>query len=358
MKNIAEIDKNLDLKRNSDEGTALQYYEIPHPKFDLYGVFRDETHGFLRLPMDVAESVSPGIANLTLETSGGRVRLSTDSTVVEIKVAYDGFWPFPQMALAAQVGFILLEEREKDKKYVRILSPDYQSARGFTANTAIAGTKKMRDYILYFPLYHPVRSLSIGLETGAKVQNGKKYKDLKPIVYYGSSITQGACASRADNCYQGWIEKWNNIDYINMGFSGNGKGEDNMVDYLISLPCSLFVCDFNHSGIPIEDLRERHLRLYRRYRAAHPDTPILILSKTNIWEGNDNAEREKIIRGTYESARASGDKNVYFVSGHDMFKGIDKQSLTVDGDHPNDHGFYLMAKKIYRKMIEIDEKFK
>ncbi|MBQ8657874.1 MAG: hypothetical protein IJ506_01965 [Clostridia bacterium] len=360
MNEIEKVDKNFDLSRRRGEDVELEYYDIPHPTFDLYGVFYDKEYGgFLRVPMDVAKSVSPGIEILTKQTSGGRIRFSTDSSVVEIQVNTGSTSLPPHMTLTMKGGFILLEERPRDKKYISILPPpSVEGQKEYTAKTKIDGPKKMRNFILYFPLYGPVRSLKIGLEKDARVEHGKKYKDVAPIVYYGSSITQGGCASRPDNCYQGWIEKWNNVDYINRGFSGNGKGEDEMVDYLISLPCSLFVSDFNHSTIPLEDLRERHPRLYRRYREAHPDTPILILSKTNLWEGNDNAEREKIIRGTYEMAKANGDKNVYFISGHDMFKGRDKMSLCIDCDHPNDHGFYLMAKKIYKKMIEIDEKFK
>lgn len=359
MKELEKVDKNFDLNRRSGADTALNYYSIPHPSFDLYGVFYDEKYGgFLRLPREIAETVSHGVAWLNGNTSGGRLRFSTDSSIIELKATYDFLGVPPHMSLLGKAGFILLEERGRDKKYINICVPKVENEKGFTANTKIDGTKKMRNYIIYFPLYQWTRSLTIGLEKNAKVENGKSYKDLDPILYYGSSITQGACASRPDNCYQGWIEKWNNIDYINMGFSGNGKGEDNMVDYLISLKTSLFVCDFNNSVITIEELEERHPRLYQRYRAAHPNTPILILSKTNLWEGNDNAARERIIRKTYETAKANGDKNVYFLSGHEMFKGRDKMSLAVDGDHPNDHGFYLMARKIYKKMIQIDEKFK
>lgn len=355
MKNIEKIDKKLAVAQEFNE--ELKYYDIPHENFDLYGVFYDKEYGFLRMPKDAAQRVSDGVGQLTEETSGGRIRFSTDSTVVSIKVEYDGFWPIPHMALNASAGFVLLEERQRNKKYVRILTPNFQSKNGFTASTAIEMTKKMRNYILYFPLYHPVKSLSIGLENNACLKNGKRYKEIEPIVYYGASITQGACASRPDNCYQARIEKWNNINYINLGFSGNGKGEDEMVDYLIDLPCSLFVCDFNFSGLGIETLKERHMRLYNRYRKANPSTPILFLSRTDDQDYADRFDRENAIYETYKYSQEQGDNNTYFLSMLNVFDGKDKTSFTVDGDHPTDLGFYLMAKRIYKKMIEIDKRF-
>ena len=84
------------------------------------------------------------------------------------------------------------------------------------------------------------------------------------------------------------------------------------------------------------------------------------LTKTNTFapDENDHAEREKIIRSTYEFALKNGDKNVYFLSGLDMFKKSDLQMVTVDGDHPTDLGFYIMANKIYNKIKKISPIFK
>ncbi len=358
MKNIALIDKKFDLREEVDGGKEFDYYKIPDLRFALHGVFLDAEEGFLRMPMKKAEAVSDGVANLTRETSGGRIRFSTDSSVFQLKVEYEKLWPMAHMALVGQGGFCLFEEREKDRKYIKILPPAFENEYGgYTATVNLQGGV-MRNYILYFPLYQPVKGVTIGLEKGAKVGKGKAYRDIKPILYYGSSITQGGCASRSDNCYQAFIEKWNNIDYINLGFSGNGKGEEAMVEHLCSIDCSFFVCDYNHSGVPLEWLKNTHFRLYERFRKVHPDTPILILTKTNLWEDNDYEERVKIIHATYRKARKLGDKKVYFLSGKSMWNSPDKTSFAIDGDHPNDLGFYLMAKKIYKKMVQADEKFR
>jgi len=117
------------------------------------------------------------------------------------------------------------------------------------------------------------------LDKNARVNGGKKYRDELPILYYGSSITQGGCASRPDHAYQALIAKWNNIDYINLGFSGNAKGEDIMVDYLASMDCGLFVCDYDHNAPTAEYLKNTHYCLYKRYREKQPSWLPLVLVK-------------------------------------------------------------------------------
>ena len=134
MKNIAEIDAKFNLKETVAVESGLDYYRIPDPNFALYGVFLDEKEGFLRIPMDVAETVSDGVANLTRETSGGRIRFSTNSSVFELRVEYERLWPMPHMTLVGQGGFCLFEERETDRKYVKILPPSFaDETGGYTA---------------------------------------------------------------------------------------------------------------------------------------------------------------------------------------------------------------------------------
>ena len=130
-----------------------------------------------------------------------------------------------------------------------------------------------------------------------------------------------------------------------------------MVDYLASIDCSLFVCDYDHNAPNVEYLKETHYALYERYRKARPNTPILFISRPDYEYGEDGADREKVIRQTYLRAKKQGDKKVYFIAGKTLYGNEDRENCSVDSCHPNDLGFYRMAKRIYKKMREIDKMF-
>ncbi len=356
---IEQIDKNFATQNVEIVGDKA-VYAIPHESFDLYGIFYDQKEKrFRRMPSEIAQKVSDGVAWLVKNSTGGRLRFSTDSDYFGIDVAYDEFTPMGHMPLSGSCGFVLLEEEDGWVKRVGSFRPEVRgNEEGYSRSIALSGGV-MRSYILYFPLYNHVTDLKITLSANAKVEHGKKYKDVAPILYYGSSITQGGCASRPDNAYQALISKWNNIDFINLGFSGSAKAEDAMVDYLASLDCSLYVCDYDYNSPSTEYLQATHYRLYERYRAIKKDTPILFASKPDF-NGGNNIDRREVIFQTYKKAREAGDNNVYFIDGETFFgKGDwDRENCTVDGCHPNDLGFFRMAKGFYEKMKEINPVFK
>ena len=358
MNGIEAIDKNFALGQEANDKNSLKYYPIPHGDFDLYGVYYcEKSKRFMRMPSDAAEQVNEGVKTLAPFTAGGRIRFSTDSSALELRVSYEYLRLMVHMPVFGQGAFTLLEEKESGRRLVKVLSPDFNDLQGFTAAVDLPSDKQMHSYILYFPLYNAVQSLTIGLDETACVKGGRKYRNEKPILYYGSSITQGGCASRADNAYQALIEKWNHIDFINLGFSGSARAEDAMVDYLTTVDCSLFVCDYDHNAPDAEYLQNTHFRLYERYRKIRPDVPILFLTKPDGFRDPQGEERAKIIQKTYLKARRQGDKNIYFLHGKNFYTLSEQENCSVDGCHPNDFGFYCMAQAIYRKMKQIDKRF-
>lgn len=354
---IEKIDKNFSLREQVGIEGDRVHYSLPHSAFAMYGIFYDEKEQrFARMDCTVAASVSEGVSTLSRHTAGGRLRFATDSSVLQVTVKYDFLWLMSHMPLTGSSGFSLFEETDKGEVFIKNLAPISSDAHGFTAETPLKGDK-VREYILYFPLYNDVKSLTISLDKNAQVKSGKKYRDQLPILYYGSSITQGGCASRPDQSYQALIAKRNNIDFINLGFSGSAKGEDLMVDYLASIDCGLFVCDYDHNAPTAEYLKNTHYRLYERYRKKRSDTPILFVTRPDITGDAEGEERLKIIYNTYKKAKRKGDKNVYFLSGKSFYGKKNRWDFAVDGCHPTDLGFLKMAEKIYKKMITIDKKY-
>ena len=351
---LEQIDKNF-ANQDVEVQAGEAVYTIPHRCFSLYGVFYDtENAYFTRVPNAVASATSPNVAHLARNTAGGRLCFQTDATFLRLTVTYPGLCNMRHMPLTGSSGFSLFEDTPQGEKIVGILAPEAHEKQGFSNIVKLKGG--LRNYVLYFPLYNDVKELKISLDEHATVHPYAPYQNVFPIVYYGSSITQGGCASRPDQSYQSLICKKNRIDYINLGFSGSACGELPMVEYFSNLPCSLFVCDYDHNAPTCAHLEETHYPLYQHFRQCNPDTPILFVTRPD-YKTADDEKRLEIVYNTYQNAKSSGDENVYFLSGKTFFEGGQVCDYTVDNVHPTSQGFALMAEKIYQKMQEISTIF-
>ena len=202
-------------------------------------------------------------------------------------------------------------------------------------------TDDEKDVVINFPLYNDLADLYIGLQEGATLAEGSKYRYEKPILYYGSSITQGGCASRPGNCYQSIISRRFDVDFLNFGYSSGGCGEENIITYLAQLDSSIFVMDYDYNTHSQEHLAKTHPRALEIIREFKPDLPVIMISKPDIrLDNEDDIKRRDIIISTYSRALANGDKNLYFIDGYSLFGGEGHDSCTVDGAHPNDLGFW------------------
>lgn len=347
-------------QKGLDLTPGQKFYRIPGGYFDLYGVFYDKDAGrFLRMPQSVADSVSPNVALLNGYTAGGRIRFSTDADRMSVTVSYDILNVYCHMTTLGSGGFIMLEETECPdgciayKTAAHFIPGHYASVsdssgpNGYSVEKYLPGGR-MRNYILYMPTYNDVKELILGFPENAKVAHGLKYRqDVKPILYYGSSITEGGCCSRPDTAYQCFVSRWTNTDFINLGFSAGALGEDAIAEYLASIDTSVFVCDYDHNAPNAEHLWNTHEKLFRTFRKTHPDTPVIIMSKPDFDCDPTAPLRREAVKATYDKAVSEGDKNVYFIDGETLFGKTDRECCTVDTTHPNDIGLLRMAKAVY-----------
>jgi len=360
---ITAIDKNFKLPEITE--MDVEWINATDPRIALYGVYYSEEEGeaaYRRMSQKVANSISDGVSILSKNTSGGRLRLVTDSPYFAIKCMVADFGMWQHMTVVTASGFSLYTDgkfqnmyapTEVSKKAVKDGRFAYNGIRYFQE-------KKERELELYFPLYNAVYELYIGIKKGSTIKPAPKYAYEKPMLFYGSSITQGGCASRPGNDYAGYLERWLNTDYINLGFSGSGKAEPIMVEYLSEVDASVYVLDYDHNAPTAEYLEETHYPLYKAIREKHKNAPIVCISRPDFENGGEtiNSPRRNVVKATVEKATQFGDKNVYFIDGETLFGEEDRDSCTVDGCHPNDLGFYRMAKTIYPVLKEALEKTK
>ncbi|MBE6581242.1 MAG: hypothetical protein E7650_06480 [Ruminococcaceae bacterium] len=355
---IEDIDKNLVVETTITE-PDLVWLDVREAPFVLYGVRYDEAQGrFVRMPQEVANEISAGVSGgLNRCTAGGRVRFRTNSRYIAIKAVMKNGAPMVHMPLTGQSGFDLYRVDKKGKDtYYRTFVPPRGMSEGY-ASAHWLESGDVYDYTINFPLYDGVKELYVALKKEALLEAPTPYAIEKPVVYYGSSITQGGCASRPGNAYQAIISRKLGVDHINLGFSGSAKGEIKMAEYIATLDMSAFVLDYDHNTNNEEHLAATHEPFFKVIRAAHPDLPIVIVSAPNVLLKGDErfsygrfTARRAIIRRTYENALLAGDNKVWFIDGAQLFKGEDWDACTVDGTHPNDLGFQRMAVRIGRDL--------
>ena len=179
-----------------------------------------------------------------------------------------------------------------------------------------------------------------------------------PILFYGSSITQGGCASRPGNTYSSMLCRAVDAEQINLGFSGSGRGEEAIAEAIAGLELSAFIMDYDHNALSAEHLRATHGPFFHIIRAAQPELPVIMMSACDIRPSvardpeSELPLRRDIIRRTFLRAVGGGDRNVYFIDGESLFGREMHDACTVDGCHPNDLGFFRMYKRILPTLIK------
>ena len=339
------VDKNFITKKDNLED--IKYINIKDYPILVRGVFYNEKlNRYERMDNEIANSISGHLSFLNGCTSGGRIRFKTNSDKISLKVILGQVWGLSCYSKKHSVSFSLYV----NNRFYKLFSPDkswnqqdnssYESTISFEDN-------KMKNIDIYFPLYTFVKDVFIGVRNKSVIKKAKAYQYEKPVVFYGSSTTQGGCASRPGNSYDALLSQSLSFDYINLGFSGNCKAEKAMAEYISKLDMSVFVFDYDYNAETVEELKIYHESFYKIVRKAKPDLPIILLPKPNaepnpiIWK-----QREEVIKKTYTNAIANGDNNIYYLDHKCLYNGFAPYAHTIDGCHPNDIGYYLIAKEL------------
>lgn len=334
---LSKIDPNF-AEKHLPEGTRLDFYSATDPIFGLSGIYHNGA-SYTRMPTEIAEGVSAGVTALHRNTSGGRIRFYTDSPTVTVAAVSDLVTGMPHFTYIGANGFDLyLDGMPMGSFYA------FWRQEGDLNYLLVSKVLPHPGEVeIYFPLYANVLEAKIGLEEGSTLQKSAKNYTLEhPVVFYGSSVTQGGCATRAGMSYEAILCRALNLDFVNLGFSGNAKGEAEMAHYIASLDMSAFVFDYDYNAWSPDHLRETHKPFFDIIRASHPEIPIIMMTAPRSEINSDFAKRIEIITDTYNAALANGDKNVYLITGRELLSDVGDEGL-VDNCHPTDLGFWNMA---------------
>ena len=296
-----------------------------------------------RLPKRIRELI-PSLETLGRRCPGGRIRFRTNSKHITFKMELETLTRDIGMSLrGCQALNVYIGEGRAARFAGLVFPPDYDTKQ---CEATFEKSDSMESVTVFLPRNEPIKDISILVDDEASVLAPIAYKYPIPVLYYGSSITEGGCPANLTNAYNTIISRRLDADFINFGFSGGAKGEPEMADYINEIEKSILVIDYDHNAPSVEHLQKTHEPFFMRIRSHSPNLPIVIISAPDFDFLKHGAERRDIIKQTYLNARARGDENVYFIDGETLLGTRDRDMCLTDGCHPNDLGFYRMADAI------------
>lgn len=303
-----------------------------------------------RLPSKAEGKVRDAVWNLSRNSAGLCVRFVTEATTIHARWAVTSDkLAMPHMPATGVSGLDLYARDDKgDWRWVAVGQP---KAEGKQQSAALAtGIKPgKREYLVYLPLYNGVSSVEIGVPAKDAIEDAAEYAmdKSKPIVFYGTSITHGACASRPGMVHTAILQRKYERPVINLGFSGNGKMEPEVGDLLTEIDAAVYVIDCcpNLSG---PETAARTKPLVEQLRKARPETPIVLVEDrryTDAWlitsKGERNDGNHQALKTAFDQLTTDGVKQLFYIAGDDLL-GADGDGA-VDSSHPNDLGFARQA---------------
>ncbi|MBT3636707.1 MAG: hypothetical protein HN531_07200 [Opitutae bacterium] len=306
---------------------------------------QERNRWFDRFPAKAEGKVTKSVWNLSRHSAGMMVRFKTDATTIRAKwKLLSARLGMPHMPPSGVSGLDLYARDAKGQwRWAAATKPNKQDMEATLLSGIAPG---MREYALYLPLYNGTESLEIGVPKGAKFESLAPRK-AKPLVFYGTSITHGACASRPGLAHPAILGRRLDMPVINIGFSGNGRMHKEVGDLMVEVDAACYVIDCLPNLQP-SAVTERCVPLVKQLRKVRPNTPIVLVEDrrfANSWilpaKSKFHDDNQAALQKAYKELQAAGVKKLHYLSG-DLLLGDDTEG-TTDGSHPNDLGFFRQA---------------
>ena len=310
--------------------------------------FADTEVFYDRLPARAKKLVRPAVWNLSRDSAGMAVRFVTDATTIKAKWELkDAGLAMPHMPATGVSGVDLYAKVNGQWRWLGVGRPSKYPINEGTLATGIAPGE--REYLLYLPLYNGVKQVEIGIPAGAKIKDAPDYAESKrqPLLFYGTSITHGACASRPGMTHSAMLGRRFKRPIINLGFSGNGRMEIELARLIAEVEAAVYIIDCL-PNIDAKTTAARTEPLVKHLREQRPNTPILLVEDRNYSDSYLNPGKKRrnetsqaALKTAYQNLKKAGISGLYYLEGKNMLG--DDFDGTVDSSHPNDLGFWRQA---------------
>ena len=345
------MDKTLSRKTATPSPSPLRWLDAFDRRLTLRGLAwaKENAPRFNRLPLRAKGIVREPVWELARCPAGARLCFRSNTTRLAVRVQLAALPQFPHFPLTGSAGLSLYIGEPYRSALWAIAVPD-PSVPSYERELASGLPRTMHEFTLYLPLYAALEKLEVGVDAASRFEAPSPPALPRPVVFYGTSITQGGCASAAGFDFVASVARRLNLDFVNLGFSGNGKGEPEMARLISEIHAAAFVLDYV-ANVNLHQLRKTLPRFHSILRQAHPETPIILLSRVEFARTHALASsrtahedfRDAVIH-FYSRTRRAGDRNVHFVDGSALLP-YAADAAQVDGAHPADYGFALMAER-------------
>lgn len=352
---IEKLDPNFAAKDTSGEWL---WYDAQGLAVEGKG-WADTDRFYDRLPARAKGVVPDPVWTLSHHSAGMCVRFVTDSPKIAARwKVLNADLGMPHMPATGVSGLDLYVNDNGIWRWIGNGRPKAPSTEALLAADIPGG---QHEYRVYLPLYNGTESLEIGVIPSAALAKaparpaGKE----KPILFYGTSITHGGCASRPGMAYPSILGRRLDRPVVNLGFSGSGRMEPALGQFIAEVDAAMYVLDCLPNLTPAL-VTERVEPFVTALRALRPNTPIVLVENIAYQAGAflpvpkaDYTAKNTALHAAYERLAANGVQGLFYVPGETLL-GADGEA-TVDGVHPTDLGFQRMAdalEPVLRKGLE------
>ena len=333
----------------------LRYHTIDNLSI-LGRAFPNQTT-YQRFPDSLASLLREPVWQLSKNSTGIAICFETNSTQISAKWKTGATTSFPHVANTLVKGLDLYALDHDQWYYVGIGKPNHPVYQEASIVKDLDGS--LKQFVLYLPDYETIDSLFIGIDSTALLQSNSRsvFTKHKPIVFYGTSIVQGASAMRSGMAYPAIIERQLKTETINLGFSGNGQLDSMLAVIMSTIDASCYVIDCGPNLSP-QQAKEKTLPFLKQLKKLSPNTPILLIEQINYPTARFVASVDEKIKqinknfaDAFDTLQKEGVTGIYYLPAKGLI-GEDGEA-TVDGVHLTDLGFYRMAQSIIKKLKTI-----
>lgn len=322
--------------------------------FEINGLpwFKHNGGHFWRLPYGLKDRVSKALWEKSCNTSGGRIRFSSNTTLLGLLTEYLMDAASPHFNIG-RLGIDLYV----DGIFWNNVMPQHSGINeGVFFEFA---SRKHRQFTIYLPLHHAMDVQKILLDDHAEIASPVPFALEQPVVFYGTSVTQGGSASRAGLSYQAQMSRKLNIDFVNLGFSALGRGDLPVAQAMAEMDAACYVLDFAQNNTDASELQKVYEPFLATIRGVKTKTPVIlttpITNMAELWNDevkNGNDAKRQIIKDVYLKYRNQGDDHIYLLEWEKELPCLDGEGSS-DGAHPNDIGFMRMSEVIAKYLKSI-----